>query len=104
VHSGTQQRTKALVIRESKAALGLYLCMMNPWSGCGEMLSDAETAKSRKPKRGCCQTDYMVLYDLVKDRLITWEQAEEAGMCRPRRRQTQKRVLMTLTARNGNGN
>ena len=79
---------------------GDYLCMMNPWSGCGAILNDEVKDQSSRQysKCGTCPTCYAVLQRLWSDPelKLTRKQMEEAGMIRPPSRQTEKRVIETL--------
>lgn len=94
------QRMDGVIIRETTTVIQQrYICMMHAWSGCNVICDDAEPDPYKKPKRGVCPADYQVLGNMVRDGLIKWEEAEDQGMCRPVKRQTQKRVLKAILAR-----
>lgn len=74
------------------------ICMMDWLSGCGKHEFD-EARNGRKFRIGLCASDYQTLYNERIAGRIRLEEAEAAGMCRPSKRQLQKRILRTILAR-----
>lgn len=91
------RKTRVVIQRLSRQAVRQAVehrhvpCLMSPLSKCNNCACSACGGR-----RQDCTNDYQVLYDLVSSELITWEEAEKAGISAPRRRQTSKKVLATV--------
>jgi len=91
------KRSVAVVTRIPKDDVRGPLCLMDRWSGCRKRQHDDPNDSWR---RDVCDADYQILYNMAAvDKVIKWEEAEEAGMCAPRKRATSKRILTTILAR-----
>jgi hypothetical protein len=65
-------------------------CLMSPLTGCNRIAGQS---------RGVCDTDYQVAAEMIREGTITDAELVSAGLFRPIKRQSQKRILTAILAR-----
>lgn len=92
----------ALITPMSKSMLYAHvmeqpsLCLMSVLSHCGVVLDPNSTDLRQHGRRGVCANDYQIQRDMVADGIVTWEEIEATGLCRPNRRNVSKRLLSAV--------